>query len=1117
MWKKLTTTLLCAMMFFTTFSVRIFSEENKEITLSDGASPASEVQIGDYYDKDGNVVENPNPKTIENNYLYVSKEISGTDTENEFQIDLEVQTKSIAETIKREEDAAVILVLDTSNSMYKPLPGEEKNHNFVIDMIGACYKFLEKYGESSDEKVRYVSLITYYKDVHTLDDYAYKNTYGWVDIHGNTDNLKKNREDFLNTYFKSDTKKPDDVHEIFYKTQDGSGYSALAGHSGTNTHGALEYAYKMLTAEDGSGKTNPTKDIKNKYVILMTDGQPNTILLKNDLDGNTKTGHWYTSSGDGDAAGWNKETALGYKDEKGKRWYDDPYFKKENGSSGTDANGFGDPGLYAAARAKDVADRIKTVEYDNTKVQLLTIGFGPDLKNGIYDSGYVKGTPTSVYHPFDDEDVETAEKEKDKNYYFYTSTNKEVPSAKIWLKTQIASSYSDYFPGDRGDDITLLFDKVYEKISQEINAWNVSDPMGENIQIIQDTWDDINDEEKDSIEVKNNILCWDLKKSTPIYSTDTGYYTYNATYKIKLNNLESDFDDNKLLDGYHLANGDTSIDYVINPNTEPEEKTDYFNVPSVEGYAGEFEFHKLDPKENPLKGAVFTLTTEDDPDWSMSVYSDDDGNMLFENIPSGHTYILEETAAPTGYIKSNDKYKVVVSYGNVSIYDDDNQLVDIVDYSSINTPDTNKKIKVTKKWIGTKSLPNNIKVNLYKKGQDEKVAQITINKVQGSKTWTTTTNYNVFDEDGNRIEYYIKELSSGGSEIDVGKSYNNDYKNVYSDDPLTVVNATSDNITSFKVNKSWNDDILSGTSYSRPTSIEVEIYGEAKDEPMFYVCTKSIDNTNTVTIENLPKYSVGGNEIKYTVKEKEIKEYPFEAKYKYDYEKNECTITNTPITKSAVVEVVWDDNNNQDNVRPESVKVKLYKTVDGTTKEYDNNTITISNTDEWTYIKENLPAYEGGKEVIYSFKELSDTTVLEPSGTNKLDDNYDLESYNNTSEDNIDETIITNKHTPEKISISTTKTWSDNDNQDGKRPESITINLLADGTKKDSKTVSAADSWSASFTDLPKYKDGEEIVYTITEDEVTDYTTTIDGYAITNSHTPEKISISTTKTWSDND
>ena len=40
---------------------------------------------------------------------------------------------------------------------------------------------------------------------------------------------------------------------------------------------------------------------------------------------------------------------------------------------------------------------------------------------------------------------------------------------------------------------------------------------------------------------------------------------------------------------------------------------------------------------------------------------------------------------------------------------------------------------------------------------------------------------------------------------------------------------------------------------------------------------------------------------------------------------------------------------------------------------------------------------------------------------------------------------FTNSHTPETIDIEGTKTWNDANDQDGKRPGKITVNLLADG------------------------------------------------------------------------
>ena len=81
-----------------------------------------------------------------------------------------------------------------------------------------------------------------------------------------------------------------------------------------------------------------------------------------------------------------------------------------------------------------------------------------------------------------------------------------------------------------------------------------------------------------------------------------------------------------------------------------------------------------------------------------------------------------------------------------------------------------------------------------------------------------------------------------------------------------------------------------------------------------------------------------------------------------------------------------------------------------------------------------------------------------------------------------------------------TKTWEDNDNEGSTRPESIVVNLLADGEIVDEKVVTESDGWTWKFIDLPLYQeDGEtEIVYTVEEEPVDGYTSTIEGFNITN-------------------
>ncbi|MBJ8326499.1 Cna B-type domain-containing protein, partial [Streptococcus pacificus] len=118
----------------------------------------------------------------------------------------------------------------------------------------------------------------------------------------------------------------------------------------------------------------------------------------------------------------------------------------------------------------------------------------------------------------------------------------------------------------------------------------------------------------------------------------------------------------------------------------------------------------------------------------------------------------------------------------------------------------------------------------------------------------------------------------------------------------------------------------------------------------------------------------------------------------------------------------------------------------------------------------------------------------------------------------IDGFDVTNTHKPSLVSIKGTKTWDDADNQDGIRPESITLTLLADGKATDQTvTVSEKTNWTYEFTDLPEFKDGQKIVYSVTEEAVKGYETTIDGFDVTNTHTPSTTKVVGKKTWDDAD
>ena len=228
---------------------------------------------------------------------------------------------------------------------------------------------------------------------------------------------------------------------------------------------------------------------------------------------------------------------------------------------------------------------------------------------------------------------------------------------------------------------------------------------------------------------------------------------------------------------------------------------------------------------------------------------------------------------------------------------------------------------------------------------------------------------------------------------------------------------------------------------------------------------------------------ISATELKATVS-KEAKDLVFTNKY-------------TPAKTQIPVKKIWDDADNQDGKRPTKITVKLL--VDG---QDTGKILELSEANGWAGNFTDLDADKGGAPIDYKVVEVSSVAgyTTEISGDAKTG------------------FTITNKYTPETIDIKTTKNWDDANNQDGKRPKSITVNLLADGEKVASKEVKAAadGTWSTVFTKLPKFKAGKVIKYSLTEEVVSEYTSEINDFNITNKYTPKMIDYQVTKTWNDN-
>ena len=435
---------------------------------------------------------------------------------------------------------------------------------------------------------------------------------------------------------------------------------------------------------------------------------------------------------------------------------------------------------------------------------------------------------------------------------------------------------------------------------------------------------------------------------------------------------------------------------------------------------------------------------------SQTVTADDDWSYSFTDLPkyangSEIAYTVEEANTPDGYTS----------------------VVDGTTITNTHIPETTE-VSGTKTWNDSDDRdgkrPETIKVHLLANGTEVASQEVTADS-NWSYSFTELPKY----ANGSEIVYTVTEDAVA------------DYTTTY--DGYNITNSYTPGETSVTVTKAWNDnDDQDGLRQA----VDVELYADGVATGQ--IQTLSADNNWTATWTGLAE-KANKKAITYTVEEvTAIDGYTSETT---QTSANNFTITNThtPETTEVSGTKVWDDNDDQDGLRPTSIKVNLL--ANGTVI----NSQTVTADDDWSYSFTDLPKYANGSEIAYTVEEANT-----PDGYTSV----------------VDGTTITNTHIPETTEVSGTKTWNDSDDRDGKRPETIKVHLLANGTEVASQEVTADSNWSYSFTELPKYANGSEIVYTVTEDAVADYTTTYDGYNITNSYTPGKTSITVTKVWDDN-
>ncbi|MBE6561446.1 MAG: Cna B-type domain-containing protein [Ruminococcaceae bacterium] len=384
-------------------------------------------------------------------------------------------------------------------------------------------------------------------------------------------------------------------------------------------------------------------------------------------------------------------------------------------------------------------------------------------------------------------------------------------------------------------------------------------------------------------------------------------------------------------------------------------------------------------------------------------------------------------------------------------------------------------IPVTKTWNDDNNRDNlrpaSVTVHLLADG-------VVVNTVvlSSANGWTHTFTNLLKMKEGREIRYTLSEEPVAG------------YTAAYNG--YNIINTHNPAKTGISVQKVWSDG--GNFANNRPASITVHLLADGVRTGM--KVTLSAQNNWSAVFSNLEYYR-DGVQIRYTVEEEVPAGY---MSFVSGTAETGFTITNVPHVDRINIPVAkfWDDNNNAAGVRPASVTVALYANGMDTKRR-----ATLSEKNNWSATFSGMPVQVNGFFFNYTVKEVPvDGYVSHVIGS--ASGGY----------------IIVNTYTPpEKTFVSGVKFWNDSDNRDGIRPESITVHLLADGAVVQSKTVTAADDWSWNFSDLPATRQGRTIRYTVAEDPIPGYTSAVNGYNITNTHIPEKISIPVRKVWADAD
>ena len=453
-----------------------------------------------------------------------------------------------------------------------------------------------------------------------------------------------------------------------------------------------------------------------------------------------------------------------------------------------------------------------------------------------------------------------------------------------------------------------------------------------------------------------------------------------------------------------------------------------------------------------------------------NVTTNEDWSYTFENVPKYNdrneliNYTLEEEPVVQDGFKFYKK----------SISGDMNDGFDVTNTFKI--PTETISVKADKHWADNsnqaKKRPTSIILRLKNGAEIVEDKTLTGTGDDWTYTFTNVPKYNQF---GNEVNYSLEELETNTGDL---KFYNKDVAGTYKTG-FTVTNTFNvpDEKVNVAVTKNWDDN--SNANAKRPTSIKYVLNGGTAPVEQVVSGNTTTDENWSYTFANLPKYNELGNIINYSVEEQAVNanDFKFYTNKIIGDKDSGFRITNKFVVPEDKIQIQvtkrWEDNNNVNNRRPESIKFVIKQN----NSEIKSKVLTGNRTtdENWNYTFDNLAKYdENGQEIDY---------VLEEQEVNA----DDMKFYTGTTSGNRKSGfVVTNKFTVpnETIKPRVTIEWEDNSNNKNKRPNDVKV-IVKDNKgriiKEGNVTGNPTDnSWTKEFEDVPKYDgNGKEIPYTV--------------------------------------